>query len=707
MRRAPSEEAALQGGGGAPGDAYRKSLASLGKGTLIISIGTILYIGLNFVGRVAVVRLFSIDNWGNFSFGLAFVGFLSSVALLGLGNSAARSLSYETEPGERWAIIRWSIGVASVASVGTSVAVYLLSGSLAAVFRNPGLVPVFQLLSPAIGFTIIASLLASFFRGFEDTIPNALWVQMTGPLLFLVFLGGFLAFHLSFTGVLLAYSGSLAVGLAGLSVHAWRGLPKLVGGRHVRGRRPKRTLWSLSISLWSVSSLSVITAYADTLILAGFWPAKTVGLYTASMTLAKVLLVSNGALTFIYLPVAARLSREEDLETLQRTYVTSTRWVLGGVLPLFLLFFVTPSLTLVTVFGRPYSPAATSLQILALGTFVSILVGPVNVTLAGYGLARTLMKTSLFAALINVTLSFGLIPTFGIMGASVAWCAARAAYPGSGLVALHQVAGVNPFRRILLFPILVSLAIEAPIFWGVQALHPPHWVVVPLYFCGVVIFFAAVLATRSVDAGDVLIVRALERAAHRPLPRLHALLERFMAPGPTRATPGTSIHSPPSAPRPAPLPELPSAEGVSPRPTNRPLRADSAGPAMGGVPHPRPALASRAPAALPSTRGVLANATDWADTADHRSSPDGAYTLADTESLARPSGLVSGGFPVPPLELRTDRCADCLDPVDTDPGLRVCRLCGRPLCTDCSSAASRSGGTVACIGCLYRPTPSR
>jgi hypothetical protein len=55
---------------------------------------------------------------------------------------------------------------------------------------------------------------------------------------------------------------------------------------------------------------------------------------------------------------------------------------------------------------------------------------------------------------------------------------------------------------------------------------------VPLYFFGVALFLAALLATRSVDRGDMIAAAALEQILHRPMPRLRAFLERYI-----RATP--------------------------------------------------------------------------------------------------------------------------------------------------------------------------
>lgn len=236
------------------------------------------------------------------------------------------------------------------------------------------------------------------------------------------------------------------------------------------------------------------------------------------------------ALTYIFLPVTARLAREKRMDTIQWTYVTTTRWVVAITIPLFFLFVFLPHESLGEIFGAGYTAGDTALVILALGAFVSIVLGPVNACMAGLGQTYTLNLTSLASASINIGLSFGLIPHFGVLGAAIAWSAARVAYPGLGAIALFASGEITAFRRTLMAPLLLTLAIGGPVFYGLSLLHPHGWTIFPLFFVALLLFVAATLATRSLNRGDLMVLGFTERMIGRSLPALRRFLERFITP---------------------------------------------------------------------------------------------------------------------------------------------------------------------------------
>jgi O-antigen/teichoic acid export membrane protein len=510
----------------------QESLDSVSKGTTILVLSTAIFLGLGFVGRVVAARALPVASFGEFNLGVSFTSLLSILILLGLNQALARMLAWEHDAGERRTLIRWAIAVASVSSTVGSVAVFLLAGSLATLFHNPALVGVFELLAVSVGFGAITPIFASIFQGFHNVVPNAVFNQLVNPALFVGFVLLLLYAHLGLTGVIIAYVVADAVAFVGIVVYTAIHLPKIVP-QNARGPpRPKPLLWVLTVSMWGVSSLGFVTGYADTIILGVFRPVVLVGYYSTSMTLTRVILLAAQSLTYIYLPMTARLARLNAQDALRSTYITATRWILVLTFPLFLLFVFAPNLTIAALFGPRYGPAAISLQFLAIAAFLSNVVGPVSACLGGLGLARTQLWTSMTAALTNLALSFSLIPTFGVLGASAAWGVARAMYPGLGLAALNRAHGITPFRRVMLLPLAVTIGIGAPVFLLIQRLAPPHWIVVPLFLLGSGLYVAALIVTKCLLPGDLAAVVAAERVLRMPLPRVRRLLQRRMAPDP-------------------------------------------------------------------------------------------------------------------------------------------------------------------------------
>jgi O-antigen/teichoic acid export membrane protein len=514
-----------------------RSLFSVGRGTAVLVVSTILLFFFNFVGRVAVAREFSVASWGDFSIGIALTGALSIVALLGLHQAVARMLSYERDPGMRRKVVRWGLGLTVLGGTVASLTIYLLAGPIASLFLSTSgngagsvavLTETFQLLSVTVGFYLMSLFLAAIFQGFEDAVPNAWFNQVINPGLFLVFVLLFIVLHLGYVGALLAYVLANGVAFAAIAVYTWRKVPALLP-RAPEPPGPPRGLLNLSVSLWGVSALSFVTAYVDTLILGVFDNRTIVGDYSAAMTLARLLLVGASALTYIFLPVAARLARDRDTDTIRTTYVTATRWILIITVPMFLLFALMPGLSIGAVFGSKYDAGSVALSILVVGSFLSVLVGPANAALAGMGYTRALLVTSLISAVLNVVLSLGLIPTLGMIGASLAWAVARAMFPGSGIVALWRSDRINPFRRILVAPLAVSLAIGVPLFYFLDRMNLPLWTAFPLYGVGVLVFLLSMLVTRSLDPGDLIAARMIENLLGRPMPALRRFMGRFIA----------------------------------------------------------------------------------------------------------------------------------------------------------------------------------
>ena len=69
---------------------------------------------------------------------------------------------------------------------------------------------------------MLSNVLVGIFQGLERAEPNALFVQILNPILFLVFAGGLLALQWGFTGVLVGYVISWVGAFAALVVYASR-----------------------------------------------------------------------------------------------------------------------------------------------------------------------------------------------------------------------------------------------------------------------------------------------------------------------------------------------------------------------------------------------------------------------------------------------------------------------------------------------------
>jgi O-antigen/teichoic acid export membrane protein len=319
---------------------------------------------------------------------------------------------------------------------------------------------------------------------------------------------------------IVAYAAANAATLALTIAYALGRLPRLLppgaGSPGALGH-----LLGFAAPLLLVTLMATIVGTGDTLVL-GVYHHAAVGDYSATLTLARLLQVGVGAASYIFLPVAARLLRQNDRSAIGVTYVTVTKWLILFSLPLFLLFVFVPGRSLDFVYGAKYSSVIVPLEITALGAFLTTALGPAANAQVAFGQTRLLAYNSVIAAGVDLGLSFALVPSEGITGAAIAWAAANVMYSALSLFELALLTGVHPFRPHFFVPVLVT---AVPIA-AVLALAPvayPFWSLPLLGIAIAGVFLVVVLLTRSVDEGDRLLLGALEGLVGRPLPLLRRI----------------------------------------------------------------------------------------------------------------------------------------------------------------------------------------
>ncbi|MGA9839560.1 MAG: oligosaccharide flippase family protein [Thermoplasmata archaeon] len=501
----------------------RDGLSSVTRGTLFLLVATLLYVAFNFAARWIVIRSISFSDWNAFSLALALVSVVAAVGTLGLPSAVARSLPYVGSDAERRTIVRGSLTIGGVAAVASAVTLWLLGPWIAGTLHSSLLGPALTVFPIAVGTSIAVSLIAAIFQGYEDVTPNALYVQIVTPGLFVAFLIAVFVLPprgIYYESALLAYVGANVASLLLTIAYALRRLPRLlspgVGSPGALGH----LLW-FAAPLFLVTLTGTLTGTGDTLVLGIFHPTE-VGTYTASLTLARLLQVGVGAAAYIFLPVAARFLRLKDLRSIQVTYVTITKWMILFSLPLFLLFLILPSRSLDFVYGPTYAVILLPLQLTVFGAFLTTAFGPAANAQVAFGQTRLLAYNSVIAAALDIGLAFALVPSEGLTGAAIAWAVANAVYTALSLLELAVLTRVHPFRPHFFLPLLVTaLPIAA-----VLALAPvsfPLWSLPVLGVAIAGIFVLVVLVTHSVDEGDRLLLGAVEGLIGRPLPFVRRL----------------------------------------------------------------------------------------------------------------------------------------------------------------------------------------
>ncbi|HKV90295.1 MAG TPA: oligosaccharide flippase family protein, partial [Thermoplasmata archaeon] len=435
----------------------RSGLHTVTHGTVLMLLGTLVYVGATFLTRVLLVRTLSLSDWSDIAFAFALSGLLAAIGTLGLPQAVARSLPFAPSNDERRTIVRSASSVLLATALGFTVGLAVAGFLLGRFYDAPALAETLEAFSVAVGASIVSALVISVFQGFEDVRPNVVFVQVLNPGAYFVFV--FVLFRLSpgsyrFPEALGAYVAANALMIAGLALYTrWRLPAHLPSGP--RAPAAARRLYYFALPLAAVGVAGFVTGNADLLLLGAFHYVS-VGSYSATLTLARLLQIGMGSLAYIFLPVATRFVRENDVEGVRLTYATATKWVALTSLPLFLLFFFFPAASLGFVYGSLYTGPTGPLRILVVGAIVSTLVGPAAATQVSFGQTRLLVYNAAISALVDVGLGVTLIPHYGPTGAAIAWASANAINPVLSIVELAVLAGVHPFRRHYVVPVALT-----------------------------------------------------------------------------------------------------------------------------------------------------------------------------------------------------------------------------------------------------------
>jgi O-antigen/teichoic acid export membrane protein len=508
-----------------------RTFSSISRGTAVMTVATFSVVLLQFITRVIVIRHISPSQWGEFNLGLSLASLLALLAAFGIPTATARSMAFEETYEARMALVRRALYVSIPVGLASTILVYVFAADLAAPFHSPDLAEVFRLFSVSIGLTMLSNVLVGIFQGLERAEPYALFIQIVNPALFLGLTAVFIFTGWGFTGVLVGFVLSWVGAFALLVVYSSRALPKLLrklSAATFTGDASARVSFvALSVTLFGVATLTYVTSYADTLLLGVFQSATIVGYYSSAMNLTRLLLVGTGTVTFIYLPISTRLRRQRDFAGLRETYVTVTRWMAMLTLPFSFLFFFDAKFSLIFTFSLAQAGGYQALQILVLANTAAILLGPSVSVLGGLGKTRSVLWFTMISAVSNIGLCIVLIPAYGMLGAAVAWAVARLIFPILSLIQIYRDHQITPFASHFTRPLAVTGIILVPVYLFVLP-HPSILLLPLLVLLPLIVFAGAIIATRSVDRGDLHFVRVAERY-FSPLRPVRRLLESRLA----------------------------------------------------------------------------------------------------------------------------------------------------------------------------------
>ena len=327
----------------------------------------------------------------------------------------------------------------------SSAAVIALSGPAGVMLHSPSLTPLLVY--------VPAMLAASFIRNFTLVllqtrfyIREVFWVDtvhfLGTPLLVWIYSRMHL-FDSALDLVLINIVSLSASSLTGLALS--RSMIRLTVYPQAEDRRK---MWHYgTYSLGGIVSYLVYTK-ADTFILSAFTGPIQVAVYNSAKVFTRLYDMVTQIVQMFVLPAVSRLSSQGEYQRLKVLVEKAILFSTVGMIPVFLLLLLGPSLLIQILYSGRYTSAIPLLQVLSLLSLVVPLLAVGSNTLLGLGHAKLNFLISLQMLAISIAAYFVFVPRLGPMGAAIGFVVATFVVTWITTLKLHQFQPLSP-RAIL------------------------------------------------------------------------------------------------------------------------------------------------------------------------------------------------------------------------------------------------------------------
>lgn len=495
------------------GSEIESALGSIGVSAVLIFGATLLSQGLGFLTRVTMARYLPVDGYGNVVIGISVMNLFGIAALVGLPAAVARFLPRKETATERRAILASAVQVTGVFSVLVASGVFLSAELVATrLFGNADLVGVIRIFAGILPFYSLFNLCLGGFRGYEQTYPRVITQNVLRPGIQLAGIVLFVTLGYGTMGIAFAYAVAFGVvSIVGFAFLYRGGQFSLRDVARYGSVDRYRELLAFSVPLAATGAIDIIAKQSDLIILGIIKSSTEVGLYEVAFRIAIfVSLLFTTAVGYLFQPIMSRFdvnSKQQQMDTL---YTVATRWILVASFPVFALFFLFPSQTLVFFFGESYGAGQVPLQILLVGFIIALVPGLTSMFLTAVGETTLLMYISAATMIVNVVINVALIPAYGMVGAAIATATARTFNNTVQSYVIYRKYGVHPFHRDYVLPTALMGAIFVLLAVGPFPLDQLSFPLGVLVATGIgLVYLLLVCLTRSIFAVELTLLDAL------------------------------------------------------------------------------------------------------------------------------------------------------------------------------------------------------
>ncbi|MBP7145993.1 MAG: oligosaccharide flippase family protein [Acidobacteria bacterium] len=408
-----------------------------------------------YVNSLILTRVLGSSAYGLFALANTVITLLQLPANMGLPMSAVHFVAGSAGT-KRWANLRWIIRAALrlvvVSSIVWAVLIVVTAPwTSGALFRKEGLFLPLAGLAAALPLLGIGAVCSGSLQGLKLIRAKVFFERIAHPLVFSVLLVAGGLFFRSLGYVLVCFGIATAVvafACGGWLSRSLRQVPPAEGPVTLGWRE----LLRFSTPVMFLNLLNYFILWSDVLIMGIFRPAAEVGVYHIASRLGVAVNMPTEALNSSLAPNYSSLHSQGDMAGLNRTFHTSTRWILAlsSLICLVLVFGGRP---LLRVFGPDFTAGYLALCLLAGGQLASAAMGTNGMLLTMTGYPHVNLVNAVILGLANLGLNLVLVPRYGAAGAAAAAASSLALVNVVRCAEIWVIFRTVPWDRTVLKPL--------------------------------------------------------------------------------------------------------------------------------------------------------------------------------------------------------------------------------------------------------------
>ena len=492
-----------------------ETINKIAKGAGIVFIGTGVGMLFAYLSMMIVARFLGASDFGLISMASALATIASTIALVGMPDGVVRFVSLyrgKNYPNRIKSVILSTLEIVLPIGVIAVILLFVFAEVISVgVFDEPNLAPLLKIFSFSVPFYGLFYIFMYAIGGFQemkylvyvrDLFPNSIRLCL---LIILLLLG------YDVYGVAFAYAFAIVATSFIALVYLIRIFPVL--RKKTKFVSMKKELISFSWPLMFAGMLGLVMGWIDTLMVGYFLTAADVGIYRASLSTAGLLMIVPSSFGVIFFPVITELYSQGKKKELANINAVVTKWILMIVLPLVILMILFSKQVLYILYGAEYIAGSLVLCILGFGYLIISVFRPTNQLISVTGRTKLIMINTSVGAVFNIILNICLIPTYGIVGASVATAFSLLVVNTLAFIEVGMTTGIQPMRLNyvkILFASIISAGFVYEITRSFFTTIPTSILIV-MFLLYMSFYFIFLLITRTFEKEDIMIMKAIER----------------------------------------------------------------------------------------------------------------------------------------------------------------------------------------------------